>query len=105
VYNYGKTNHIKGEMFMFSKNMRAVYLYAVCFITLMMMIGGVIATVNAITQLALPTTSAWQTTAHLQRNFINSIAVWAIAAPIFALHWWAAAKLTKKEEDAEDAVD
>lgn len=33
---------------MFSQNIRIVYLYTVCFITLCMTVGGIIATVNAI---------------------------------------------------------
>jgi hypothetical protein len=39
---------------MFSKNIRTVYLYTVCFITLMMCIGGIIATVNAAANYFLP---------------------------------------------------
>jgi hypothetical protein len=41
---------------MFSKNIRTVYLYTVCFITLMMMIGGIISTVNAVANYYLPQT-------------------------------------------------
>ena len=40
---------------MFSKNIRIVYLYTVCFITLMMAIGGIISTVNAAARYYLPT--------------------------------------------------
>ena len=84
---------------MFSKNIRTVYLYAVCFITLMMVIGGVIATVDAVATFYYPPT--WGNQTDRMRNIINSIAVWAISAPIFTLHWWQALKLRKKEV-AED---
>jgi len=86
---------------MFSKNLRAVYLYVVCFITLMMVIGGIIATVAAIANYAFP--PGWGDDITRLRTLINSIAWWAIAAPIFAFHWWQARKLTNTAENEEAA--
>ena len=39
---------------MFKKNVRSVYLYLVCFITLFMVIGGIIATINEIAEYVFP---------------------------------------------------
>ena len=86
---------------MFSKNIRVVYLYMVCFITLMMVIGGVIATANAAANYLLQV-NTWQTDVQRIRNIINSVAVWAIAAPVFAFHWRAIIKLERLEEAGED---
>jgi hypothetical protein len=101
---------------MFSKNIRTVYLYAVCFITLMMAIGGIIATVNAVANYCLPvvfapyhfdrTESAAEAKAIDERrmeedrkaqfeserirnlrSIFSSSAVWLIAGPVFAFHW------------------
>ena len=76
---------------MFSKNIRALYLYAVCFITLMMTLGGIIFTVNAIADHFLA--SNYYNDNYSVRQILNSIAVWAISMPIFIFHW----KATKKE--------
>jgi len=103
AHNIECNQFIAGGIPMFNKNIRAIYLYAVCFITLMMILGGLIATVHAVTQFALPTANSWQTPVQLQRNIINSIAVWLIAAPIFALHWRQTVKLNRKDEVDSDA--
>ena len=89
---------------MFSKNMRAAYLYTACFITLMMVIAGVIATVYAVASYHFDEPTQWNSVIHQQRAIINSIAVWAIAAPIFALHWWQVVKFNKKKEVAQNVV-
>ena len=39
---------------MFSKNIRTIYLYLVCLITLFMVIGGLIFTINSITEYIFP---------------------------------------------------
>ena len=103
---------------MFSKNIRIVYLYVVCFITLMMAIGGIIATVNAVSRFCFPEVyvsyryEAEETKETEQRQvenerirnirgIINSSIVWFVAVPIFALHW----KRIQKEEQESDVSD
>jgi len=83
---------------MFSSKMRVVYLYAVCFITLLMVIGGLIATVDAITRYVFP--PGWGDDVQRLRAIFNSAAWWVIAAPVFILHWRAARKThVSKEAD------
>ena len=107
---------------MFSKNIQIVYLYLVCFITLMMTIGGVIATVNAVAKICLPVVHipyshlretnhsdesiADEIAAHTEnerirslRSFFNSIIVWIVALPIFMLHW---KRISKEKENIDD---
>ena len=83
---------------MFSKNLRAVYLYAVCFITLMMVIGGVIATVYSFSEyVAFGANDVGRL-----RETLNTASIWVISAPIFGFHWWWILKLEKKETTAEN---
>ena len=81
---------------MFSKNIRTLYLYSVCFITLMMFIGGIIATVGAVSDYFLPT--QYSDAISNIREILNSIAVWVIVAPIFIFHW---IRTQKEGVDAE----
>lgn len=44
---------------MMSNNFRTIYLYIVCFITLSMIIGGIVSTVNSITSYVYPDSYAF----------------------------------------------
>ena len=86
---------------MISKNVRAGYLYVICFITLMMIFGGVIATVNAVANYIFDLPTLQNETQRI-RSIINSSATWVIAAPFFAICWWQITKIERKKEVAEN---
>jgi len=65
----------------------------------MMVIGGVIATVAAIANYAFPPN--WGTDVTRMRTIINSVAVWAIAAPVFVFHWQQVQKSFKNKDGDE----
>jgi hypothetical protein len=65
---------------MFSKNIRALYLYAVCFASLAMMVGGTIGTVSAIASYFTPMASVspvWRP-AHVDELSEEEIRRWEI---------------------------
>ncbi|MCL2063018.1 MAG: hypothetical protein FWG98_01415 [Candidatus Cloacimonetes bacterium] len=103
---------------MFSNNIRIIYMYTVCFITLMMAIGGIIATVSSLANLYFPDVPIHYQMSEPEefrlaearienqrirsiRNIFNSSIVWIIAIPVFTLHW----KQIPKDEITLDCND
>lgn len=89
-----------------TKNIRTIYLYLVSFITLGMMVMGIIYFVNSISNYAFPTVHSYydyredkdfkhndeyikslnKEKRKALRNTISSVAVVAVAAPLYAYH-------------------
>lgn len=112
---------------MFSKNIGTIYLYTVSFITILMFIGGFVATANNVARLIFPErnynyedtyNSAYESKADVStklnidsqkqmdrtqniRDIINSIAVIVVSLPLYAYH---SKKIEKEFNDAEKVV-
>ncbi len=88
---------------MFSKNIRIVYLYLISIVALGMIIGGTIATISNIADLAFPViysgSSLSDEKIRITRNIIYSIIVLLIGLPLFVFNWRGIEKeRTVKEE-------
>ena len=89
-----------------SNNFRTIYLYIICFITLSMIIGGIVATVNSITSYLYPDSyvffetdiligeEAEENIIEMQnyknekiKNMVVSIVVVAVGAVMYKNHW------------------
>ena len=97
---------------MFSKNINVAYFYLVSFVSLFVLVGGLISTANALAILAFPYNYypdpgiKYNNTSDI-RNLVNCVAVVVVSLPVFLIHWVYIAKklLPKKEAAAEVAVN
>lgn len=100
-----------------SKNIRIIYLYLVCLISLFMIIGGFVATVNSFAEYFFPTNyyssySYYDSSDDIARlkiqkendkianlkDAVTSIALLVVATPVFAYHW---KKIEKDKKELE----
>lgn len=85
-----------------SKKIRIIYLYLVCLISLFLIVGGIVFTVNAVAQYFFPTNYYYSSSYYSYnerkieeentkranlRNAISSFALIAVSSPIFIYHW------------------
>lgn len=96
-----------------SKNIRIVYLYLVCLISLFMIIGGFVATINSFAEYFFPTNyySYYDETDISRRKIqekndkidslksaVTTIALLAVSTPVFIYHW---KKVEKERNELE----
>jgi hypothetical protein len=82
-----------------SKRIRVIYLYLVCLISLFLIVGAIISSVNYFAQYFFPTNSySYYSVVERKlemendkienlRNGISSLALLAVSTPLFIYHW------------------
>lgn len=80
---------------MFSKNIRSIYLYCLCFISILMVIGGAIFAIYNVADLII---DGYQD--YVMREAIYSLAFIIVGLPIYIISWKKAQK-DLKESDGE----
>lgn len=100
-----------------SKNIRIIYLYLVCLITLFMIIGGFVSTINSFAEYFFPTNYYGSYSYYYDaeeianenirkqndkidnlKSAVTSIALLVVAIPVFAYHW---KKIEKDRKELE----
>ena len=78
---------------MFSKNVKTVYLYSICLISLLMVIGGTIFAINSTSDLIIDGFEIYTL-----RSIFYSLAFVVVGLPIYIFHWKKADKELKESK-------